>query len=550
MQVLNSFSSVTGLRVNWTKSLLFPIDPAARDTAPTDIPLQWVENFKYLGVVVSRRASDYLPLNLSPVVQETQKRLKSWESLPLSIMGRINLFKMKILPKFTYLFRHSPQWIPKSFFIHLHRLLASFIWGSQSPRYSWTTLIRPTSQGGLACPDLHKYYLAAQLVTAAWWFNPDISNPATQIEAAVLGSLEALKFLLFRGPRAPYPLTPSMRTTLRAWGAISPNAPLWLNSTLKHIFKLPEHHAWTKFNIKTVTQIVSNQSLVPLSKLNSDCNIPQSYFFRFLQLSHAFGCQFSSSPPQLNQSSLEDLLRSDCTKKPTSQLYSHLTITSLPTLEKLRSKWSRDIPDFDSDDWDDVWDFPFSSLVSLRDRLIQFKIVHRAYFTPHRLHKMNPDSPLECWRCGGTPGDFTHIFWTCPAIVSYWREILDFITQITSVPLQPSMSICILGLTEQLIPTVAGCTLVGLLLFYARKAIALSWRKSTRPPLSLWKQLINNSLPLYKDTYDNRGCPNKYSKVWSKWLADPLHCFGDLSVDPNHEITRKRVPGVHNESII
>lgn len=131
-----------------------------------------------------------------------------------------------------------------------------------------------------------------------------------------------------------------------------------------------------------------------------------------------------------------------------------------------------------------------SSLGSLRDRLIQFKIVHRAYFTPHRLHKMNPDSPPGCWRCGGTPGDFTHIFWTCPAIVGYWREILDFITQITSVPLQPSMSICILGLTEQLIPTVAGRTLVGLLLFYARKAIALSWRKPT-PPSSLPVETIN-----------------------------------------------------------
>lgn len=142
-----------------------------------------------------------------------------------------------------------------------------------------------------------------------------------------------------------------------------------------------------------MAQIIFNQSLVPLSKLNSDFNIPQSYFFRFLQLSHAFSHQFSNSPPQLVQSSLEDLLRSDCAKKPTSQLYSHLTVTSLPTMEKLRSKWSHDIPNFDNDDWDDIWDFPFSSLVSLRDRLIQFKIVHRAYFTPHRLHKMNP-TPL------------------------------------------------------------------------------------------------------------------------------------------------------------
>lgn len=83
------------------------------------------------------------------------------------------------------------------------------------------------------------------------------------------------------------------------------------------------------------------------------------------------------------------------------------------------------------------------------------------------------------------------------------------------------MPICILGLIEQFIPTTAGRTLVGLLLFYARKAIALSWKKTTPPSLTLWKQLINNSLPLYKKTYINRGCLLKYEKVWSKWLTDP-----------------------------
>lgn len=56
--------------------------------------------------------------------------------------------------------------------------------------------------------------------------------------------------------------------------------------------------------------------------------------------------------------------------------------------------------------------------------------------------------------------------------------------------------------------------------FTPRKAIALSWRKPTPPPISLWKQLVNNSLPLYKDCYVNRGCPQKYDKVWSKWLVD------------------------------
>lgn len=104
--------------------------------------------------------------------------------------------------------------------------------------------------------------------------------------------------------------------------AISPSAPWWLNLTLNHIYKLPEPHAWTKFNIKTMAQLVSNQSLAPLSKLISDFNVQQSYFFHYLQFSHAFNCHFTHSPPQVVQSALEDLLRLDCTKKPTFQLYS------------------------------------------------------------------------------------------------------------------------------------------------------------------------------------------------------------------------------------
>lgn len=60
--------------------------------------------------------------------------------------------------------------------------------------------MRPTSQGGLACPDLFQFFLATQLVTAACWLNPDITNPTSLVKVAVLKWLEALKFLLFQGP--------------------------------------------------------------------------------------------------------------------------------------------------------------------------------------------------------------------------------------------------------------------------------------------------------------------------------------------------------------
>lgn len=178
---------------------------------------------------------------------------------------------------------------------------------------------------------------------------------------------------------------------------MSPNAPLWLNPTLEHFYSLPDPYAWTHFKIKTVTQIILDKSLISFSQLISDFNIPQSYSFRFLQLSHAFSCQFSGSPLQLVQSALEKLLRLDCTKNAASKLYLHLTTVSLPNLEKLRSKWSKDIPELNEDDLDNIWDSPFNSLVSLRDRLIQFKIGHRAYYTPHIINKINSDSAPGCW---------------------------------------------------------------------------------------------------------------------------------------------------------
>lgn len=130
-----------------------------------------------------------------------------------------NLIKMKILHKFNYLFWNCPQWIPKSFLSHLNRLFSSFLWGPRQPRYKLTTLMHPTSQGGLAFPDCQKHFLPTQLVTVAWWLVPDLSNSALIVKTAVVSFVEALSSLAFRGSKAPYDITPSMLMTLRAWRA-------------------------------------------------------------------------------------------------------------------------------------------------------------------------------------------------------------------------------------------------------------------------------------------------------------------------------------------
>lgn len=144
---------------------------------------------------------------------------------------------------------------------------------------------------------------------------------------------------------------------------------------------------WAKYNITLIFHIVANGSLRFFASLSADYNIPLSHLFRYLQLSHAFSSQFSTTPLRLKQSDLEHVICTGCLEKPASVLYNHLPLATLPDLCNLHQMWSRDMPELDNEDWEDIWDVPFCHLVSQRDRFIQFKLVHRAYFTPHRLHK-------------------------------------------------------------------------------------------------------------------------------------------------------------------
>uniref|UniRef100_A0A8C9ZKR3 Reverse transcriptase n=1 Tax=Sander lucioperca TaxID=283035 RepID=A0A8C9ZKR3_SANLU len=54
--------------------------------------------------------------------------------MPFSMIGRINIIKMSILPKFLYLFQSIPLHIPASFFSSLNKTLTKFIWNSKRPR--------------------------------------------------------------------------------------------------------------------------------------------------------------------------------------------------------------------------------------------------------------------------------------------------------------------------------------------------------------------------------------------------------------------------------
>ena len=56
-----------------------------------------------------------------------------WSTLPLSLAGRINWFRMTIMLRFLFLSQAIPAFIPKSFFNELNNCTSPFIWNKFIP---------------------------------------------------------------------------------------------------------------------------------------------------------------------------------------------------------------------------------------------------------------------------------------------------------------------------------------------------------------------------------------------------------------------------------
>lgn len=125
----------------------FPI--ALRHSTSHVIFDTWVSHcLPYLGVQLTTSVADLFAANFPPLLKQVTELITQWSSLPLSWMGRINVIKMSILPKFLSLEDYpSPSHLTSS----LKRRVIAYVWGNI--KFLKPTLYLPKLSCGSGLPN-------------------------------------------------------------------------------------------------------------------------------------------------------------------------------------------------------------------------------------------------------------------------------------------------------------------------------------------------------------------------------------------------------------
>lgn len=117
LDMVESFSHLSRYKINWSKSEAMPLNQHTSQSDLAGRPFVWKSNcMKYLGVIITSSIAKIFHLNGPNLLAKIKDDLNRWTVLPITLWGRVEILKMNILPRITYVISAIPYHFPFSWF--------------------------------------------------------------------------------------------------------------------------------------------------------------------------------------------------------------------------------------------------------------------------------------------------------------------------------------------------------------------------------------------------------------------------------------------------
>lgn len=242
LRLINTYGSISGYKLNESKSNILFLKQSERSCPPIQTTFKNTSSFTYLGIKITHSTEDLVSTNYSPVISGVTNLINRWTTMPISMIGRINILKMNVLPKFLYLFQCIPLPPPTNFFPNMTKIFRNFIWSNRRARLRLSLLYLPYDRGGLNLPNLKWYYWACQLWTTSFWFRSSSSLAWVAMERETSSNILLHMYLYSDKPDKLKKFTgnPFVSNSIRSWHEVhkylkvplnlSQFTPIWGNN--------------------------------------------------------------------------------------------------------------------------------------------------------------------------------------------------------------------------------------------------------------------------------------------------------------------------------
>lgn len=504
MHIISEYSQLSGYKINWTKSEAMPISKHCHPHILTKYNFRWIpKGMVYLGIKISPDFSEMTALNYETLLQKIKTNIGKWGKLNLTLCGKINVVKMVIAPQFNYISMMLPLNIPDHIFKQYDNLIKEFLWAGRKPRFKMNKLFTPKSKGGLSLPNVRLYNLSFELAKIAKHWSGTVSDLGwVTIEQALATPFHPIQVLAQQVTGLVEDRNPVIQHSRGVWAKIhklhklshykQQYSSLWLNPELKIDKRTVFWKKWVENGIHTINDLYKAGVLKSFAELSQEYHLQEKGdFWKYLQIRH---CLSKKIQLTVVDNPIVDCLQSSVNHR-ASGFYNNTVCLTSSSCEHLRLIWQRDLEcNIDEDTWEHILADSGKYIREVRCKFIQFKILHRFYWTPSRLFRIGLINSSTCWKCKKETGTFLHLIWDCAMVKPFWGKILKFLETWITVNLPLCPRLCLLGdksVIPRLTKEVHSVLMVGLA--SAARIILRHWKAPEQPTFQEWKVLMTET---------------------------------------------------------